>query len=66
MSVYILSHPVQLISQGFASVLALHREHRLKGFLLGTQDLNFFLVDIEVFRELSNGLVEIGKLALQM
>ena len=62
----VFSHTVKLIGEGFASVLTLHGQHILEGFLLTAQDLHLLLVSGQVLVELAAGLCQVGKLALEV
>ena len=66
MSIDFLDNSMKLISQGFASVLALHCQHRFEGFLLWSKDLDLFLMDVEILGQLSACLSKIRYLSLQI
>ena len=57
---------VKLIGEGFASILTLHIQVILKGFLLAAQDLHFLLVSGEVLVELAAGLCQVSQFALKV
>ena len=66
MTVDFLLDAVKLISEGFASILTLHSQDILKGFLLAAQDLHFLLVSGEVLVELTAGLCQVSQFALKV
>ena len=57
---------MELVSQGLAGVLALHGEDGFKSFLLRSEDLHLFFMNIEIFCQLPNGLIEVSKFSLEM
>ena len=66
MTVDLLLDAVELICESFASILTLHGQDILKGFLLAAQDLHFLLVSGKVLVELAAGLSQVCQLALKM
>ena len=62
----LLLHTVQLVSQGLARVLALHREHVLQRLFLTAQYLHLLLVRGQVLVQLAARFRQIGKLALEV
>ena len=65
-SSYFFDDSVQLVRQCFSRVLAFHGKHGLKGLLFGSQNLNFFLVNIQILCELSNYLIQVPQFSLQV
>ena len=57
---------MELVSQCFAGVLALHSKHVLKSFLFAAQDLNLLLVRIKVLMELTARVCQTGELSFQV
>jgi len=57
---------MKFICQRLAGVLAFHGEYRFKSFLLRSQDLHLFFMNIEIFCQLPNGLIEVSKFSFEM
>lgn len=55
MSLDFLFNSVEFVGKSLPSVLVFHGKHTLQGFLLASQDLNFFLVSVKLFLKLSDG-----------
>ena len=66
MTVDFLLDAVELIGEGFASILTLHSQDILKSFLLAAQDLHFLLVSGKVLVELAAGLCQVCQLTLKV
>ena len=62
----LLLHSMELVSEGFTGVLALHGQNVFEGLLLTTQDLDLFFVRNQILVQLSASLCEISKLTLKV
>ena len=57
---------MELIRKGFASVALLHSENAFQSLLLGSEDLNFLLVAIQLLLKLAESLVETVQFPFEM
>ena len=66
MTVVFFFNTVKLIGESFASILTLHIQVILKGFLLAAQNLHFLLVSGKVLMELAAGLCQVSQFTLKV
>jgi hypothetical protein len=54
---YFLDYSVELVGQRFSCVLALHGQNGLESLLLRSEDLDLFLVNIQILCELPDSVI---------
>ena len=62
----LLEYTVQLVGERLPRVLALHGQHGLERLLLRAQNLNFFLVNVKIFGQLTCRFIQVAELALEV